>query len=474
MDVVQREMGKHPGRTRPLAAPPQGSGLRAVLGKPGTPWIGHSVQMLTQPVEFLRPWYREFGPVSWTHSLGRDFVLALGPDATQAVFTNRDRAISQKGWEFQLGRFFPRGLMLLDGAEHHHHRLIMQEAFTRPRLAGYVATIDAITSATVPNWPGDDPRFRFRPAMKALSLDIATAIFMAAEPGPQMKPINDALTDLVLAATSLVRFPVPGLRWSKGLHARRDLERYFSDGIARRRASDDGDLFSALCHARTDDGAEFSDTDIVDHMIFLMMAAHDTSTSTATTMAYHLAANPHWQERARAESLAVCDGPVDIDTLESLHTLDLVMNESLRLVTPLPAVVRKTVADTDLLGHFVPADTLLVTYPWLNHLLEDYWTEPDTFDPERFADPRREDRSHRYAFSPFGGGAHKCIGMFFGALEVKAVLHRLLLGYRLEIEPGYSPRWDLSSMPFPADGMPITLRPLRTSSTRAAGSPPAG
>ena len=90
-------------------------------------------------------------------------------------------------------------------------------------------------------------------------------------------------------------------------------------------------------------------------MIFLMMAAHDTSTSTATTMVYHLAANPEWQDRCRDESDRLGDGPLDIEALEKLEALDLVMNESIRMVTPVQWAMRQAVRDTDLLGFYIPA-----------------------------------------------------------------------------------------------------------------------
>ncbi len=129
--------------------------------------------------------------------------------------------------------------------------------------------------------------------------------------------------------------------------------------------------------------------------------------------------------------------------MDKLETLDLVMNEALRLVTPLHLNVRETVRDTDLLGYFLPADTMVVTWPSMNHRLPELWTDPDKFDPDRFAEPRNEHKKHRYAFAPFGGGAHKCIGMMFGQLEVKTVMHRLLRRYRLELpRPGYRPHYD--------------------------------
>ena len=188
-----------------------------------------------------------------------------------------------------------------------------------------------------------------------------------------------------------------------------------------------------LCHTEDEDGNRFTDDDIVNHMIFLMMAAHDTSTSTATTMVYHLAANPEWQERCRDESDRLGDGPLDIEALEKLETLDLVMNESIRMVTPVQWAMRQTVRDTDLLGHYLPAGTNVVAYPGMNHRLPELWTDPEKFDPARFAEPRNEHKKHRYAFTPFGGGAHKCIGMVFGQLEVKTIMHRLLRKYRLEL-----------------------------------------
>ncbi len=73
-------------------------------------------------------------------------------------------------------------------------------------------------------------------------------------------------------------------------------------------------------------------------------------------MAYHMAAHPDvGQERCRDESARLGDGPLDIESLEKLETFDLVMNESMRMVTPLPFTMRQAVRDTELLGYYVPA-----------------------------------------------------------------------------------------------------------------------
>ena len=154
------------------------------------------------------------------------------------------------------------------------------------------------------------------------------------------------------------------------------------------------------------------------------------------------------------------DDALDIEGLEKLELLDRVMNESLRLDTPLMVHMRRAVRDTELLGHYLPAGTDVACWPSMNHRMPELWTDPEKFDPDRFAEPRAEHKKHRYAFAPFGGGAHKCIGMTFGQLEIKIVVHRLLRRYRLELpHPDYQPRWDYSKL-IPSDGMPIVLRRL--------------
>lgn len=447
------------GRVADLAPAPEGSGLRSVPGNRGLPLLGHTLDYIRFGAEFTRARRARFGPVSWTGFLGERIVQVAGPEATHTVLANADKAYSQQGWQFLIDRFFHRGLMLLDFTEHRAHRRVMQQAFTAERLAGYIGQTVPCVRDTVPAWPTDRP-VRLYPELKRLTLDIATRVFMDEHTGPETERINKAFVDCVRAASSLVRWDVPGTRWRAGLRGRAILERYFEANLPAKRAGAGEDLFSALCQARTADGEEFSDADVVNHMIFLMMAAHDTSTITSAAVVYYLGANPQWQQRAREESLALGEAPLDMAALESLGTLNLVIKESLRLVAPVPVVMRKTVAPTALEGYHIPESTLVMVAGAVNHFDPTCWSAPDTFDPDRFAEHRREDRNHRDAWIPFGGGVHKCIGMAFGTLEVAAILHEMLRTYRWSVDPGYRPRWDNTSLPVPADGLPLSLSPL--------------
>jgi cytochrome P450 len=466
MSAVEKRLRQREWPQFVMADPPSGSDLKPVMGDAGLPVLGHIIESFRGGPSYVLDVYRKYGPVHYAHSPALPAVLALGPDATQTVFSNRNKDYSQKGWHPVIGPFFNRGLMMLDFEEHMYHRRIMQEAFTRSRLTGYVEHIDSVASAVIANdWVANDRRFLFHPAVKELTLDIASVVFMGHKAGTDKElvtTVNEAFTTTTRAGNAIVRKPVPPLSWWRGIKARKTLEDYFNAGIAEKRRSESTDMFSVLCHAQDEDGQSFTDEDVVSHMIFLMMAAHDTSTSTLTTMAYHLAANPQWQDRCREESERIGDGPLDIEALEKLETYDLVINEALRMMTPLPFNFREAVRDTELLGYYIPKGTAIMTWPALNHRLPELWTDPEKFDPDRFSEPRNEHKRHRYAFAPFGGGAHKCIGMVFGQLEIKTVMHRLLRKYRLELpHPGYTPWYDHGGMSVPVDGMPIVLRPLR-------------
>lgn len=447
--------------TRVLAAPPPGSDLKPVVGDPGLPYVGNTLKVMRRPFETSRARFQQFGPVSWSWLLGQRTVTVQGPEAAEAVLVNRDKAFANgPAWSFFIGPFFTRGIMLLDFEEHLHHRRIMQQAFTRHRLQAYQETMAPSIGAGLDGWiPGRG--FKVYDHVKQLTLDLATDVFMGVDlDRAEADRINGAFIDAVRAGTAYVRAPVPGLRWHKGLQARKVLEEFFRTHLPAKRRDGGDDLFAALCEAETDDGHRFTDEDVVNHMIFALMAAHDTTTITLTSMAYYLAKHPEWQERLRDESAALGRPVLDFADLDAMTGIDAVMKESLRLVSPVPALPRKAVKDTEVLGFHIPAGTTVVVPQLTNHRMAGVWKDPDAFDPGRFSPERREDKKHKYAWSPFGGGAHKCIGLHFAGMQVKSVMHQWLLRYRWSVPGRYAWPLDTTSLPSPKDGLPVRLERL--------------
>ncbi|MFV2175783.1 cytochrome P450 [Actinomadura sp. LOL_016] len=453
-------------RSRPLAPPPPGSRLTAVPGRAGLPLVGEALRFLRDFEGLARARYTEFGPVSWGTFLGRRGVLAQGPDAAEAVLSGRDPAFAAapvNRWYF--GPFLPGALLMFDGEEHREQRRLMQQAFTTARMRHYhEAMLPGIGSAVAAWRPGRE--FRLYDHVERLTFDLALEVFMGVGKGdPRAARIATAFRDLMQAPFTCVRFRVPGLpglRWSKGLRARALLENFLYARIPAGRRGDGDDLFTALCQAEGDDaGRRFGDREVVDHMIHLLQAAHDTTTISIAAMTYFLGEHPSWQRRLRAEVWSVAGGPdapnVAHADLARLSLMDQVMKESLRLVSPVLGQLRVAVADTELLGHHVPAGTIVFVPTLTNQRLPQYWPDPARFDPARFAPDRREDRVHRYAWAPFGGGAHKCIGLHFASMQAKPILAEMLRRYHWRLPAGSGWPFGVGTLTTVKDGLPIEL-----------------
>ncbi|MBB0994869.1 cytochrome P450 [Dietzia sp. SLG510A3-3B2-2] len=446
-----------PGDPRERVYRPGPAPLRSKL-----PILGGTLEYVHSPLATMARRYRDHGPVSDLNFLGATWTALIGPDACQAALQNADKAFaSGPGWGYLVGPFFNRGLMLLDFEEHHHYRHIMQEAFTRPRLEGYTRGLAPLVDEGIGAW-GPDRAFQIYPALKTHTLDLATEVFMGgaeyAAPG-ELDKVNTAFVDCVQAANGYVRSTaVPFTKWGRAARGRRLLEEFLRRHLPARRANPGEDLFSALCQVADASGG-IDDDDIINQMIFLLMAAHDTTTSTVTSMVYELGRDVQWQERLRRQCQDLGPNPTMAE-LEELPDLALVMKESLRLHPPVPVMARKTVKDTEILGVEIPAGRLTSIMPLYSHHMPEYWTDPEIFDPERFSDVRREDKSHRFAWEPFGGGVHKCLGMIFANLESKLVLSALLRHFEWSVPLAYVPPMKNDSLPYPADGLPVSLRPL--------------
>lgn len=457
--LLARASSAYPSPTRPLAAPPPGSGLKPVMGSAGLPLIGHTLKDLADPFAITMHRHEKYGPVCWTGTVGMKVVSLTSPEAIEVAWMNREKAFSsEKGWEPMIGPFFHRGIMLLDFGEHMHHRRIMQQAFARPRLNRYLDLMTPHVEKTLANWDVG-PQFPMYTHTKELLLSLASEVFVGSElTAEENHRLERAFEAAVRGGQAMIRTDVGNFTWARGLRGREVLQEYFRSEIATRRTGSGDDLFTALCHSEDDEGNRFTDEDVVNHMIFVMMAAHDTSTIALSMMTHYLGRNHEWQDRLRSESVALGKDTLDYDDLDKLPLLELAFKETLRCNAPVGMLFRKAIADTEILGYYIPKGTLININPWVTMLLPEVWNDPNRWDPDRFSPERREDKAHRFAWAPFGGGAHKCIGLYFGGMEVKSIMHQMLLRFEWSVPADYRLDLEYGTGPTPADGLPIDFR----------------
>ena len=434
--------------------------LAHIPGDEGWPLIGRTLNVLADPRAEVDMMARKFGLIYRTRLLGETSVSLLGPEANEFMLLDQTKLFSStNGWETILGRLFPRGLMLLDFEEHRLHRRAMSVAFKSGPMKNYLAQLDAGIAARVDQWREAPGPMLFYPAMKQLTLDLAATSFLGTGIGPEVDEVTRAFVDMIAASVAVVRQPWPGTQMARGVKGRERIVAYFSQQIPLRRESGGDDLFSQLCHATHEDGALLTTQDIVDHMSFLIMAAHDTLTSSLTSFVALLAANPQWQTKLRDEiaALGIEPGaPLPFEKLDAMPLTEMAFKEAMRMKPPVPSIPRRATRDFSFKGYDIPAGTLVGMNPLFTHHMNEHWPDPETFDPLRFTDEAQRAR-HRFAYIPFSGGAHMCIGLHFAYMQAKCFAFHFLQNLNVTMEPGYVPAWQMWPIPKPKDGLHVTL-----------------
>lgn len=447
-----------------VLTPPKRSALAHIPGDEGWPVIGRTLEVLADPKGQVEKMAAAYGPVYRSRVLGETSITLLGPEANELVlFDNTKLFSSTHGWGSILGLLFPRGLMLLDFEEHRLHRRALSVAFKAGPMQSYLAELDSGIARRVAEWRSQGGEMLFYPAMKQLTLDLAAASFLGAGIGDSADEITRAFVDMVAASVAVVRKPWPGTQMARGVKGRLRVIAYFSEQIPIRRAKGGDDLFSQLCQATHENGALLSTQDIVDHMSFLMMAAHDTLTSSLTSFVAALAADPQWQQLLRDEVTALGigpDQPLAFEQLAAMPLTEMAFKEAMRLRPPVPSIPRRATREFSFKGYRIPAGTMVAVNPLYCHHMPEIWPEPDVFDPLRFTDEAQRGR-HRFAWVAFGGGAHMCIGLHFAYMQAKCFARHFLQNLSVSFEPGYQSRWQMWPIPKPKDGLKATLTPLR-------------
>jgi len=139
---------------------------------------------------------------------------------------------------------------------------------------------------------------------------------------------------------------------------------------------------------------------------------------------------------------------IAFDDIAHLSYTRMVLDEALRLYPPAWSFSRRAIAADTIGGYHIPAGSAILLSPYTMHRHPVFWRDPDQFDPERFTETARKERP-RYAYYPFGGGQHYCMGATFAMLEAPLVVAMMAQRFRMELPAGATVR------PNPL----VTLRP---------------
>ncbi|MWK39148.1 cytochrome P450 [Actinomadura sp. J1-007] len=401
-----------------------------------------------------------FGPLKVT--------FLFGPEANEFLFSNARKFRWRGGFESLVPLAGETALLVSDGPGHDRRRGLVQPAFTREPVAGYLDVLLGELDATLDSWrPGQqvDLYSTFRAMVRASTVRGFFGPALAAEHAALGADLEDALHLLNFSPPRqqlLQAVPNPVRRRARDAIAR--IDRRVRAEIARRRSAADpgGDVLGVLlAHG---EGA-MTDTELRDMVVSLIVASYDTTSAALSWAVYAL-----WSDGAAlgkaAEQVAERLGgrPPVLGVLRELPYLDWVTSETLRLYPPAMAGARTAAEDFAFAGHRVRAGDMVVYSQYVTHRLPRIWTDPDTFWPERW-DRSRPGYRHpsSYEYLPFGVGARRCIGSNLARAEVAAVLARLLQRTELtllsrDVEPtGFTAMYPKGGMTVRVDGVRTPL-----------------
>jgi cytochrome P450 len=442
-------------------------------GAPGLPYFGDLRPLLADPIAHVMRNYRRYGEVVRVNFMGYEGAALHGAAANRYILLDAVEnflvgpLVDVAGARWLLGE----GVLFIDEPAHRRARRLIMPAFHRKRLDGYQQIMAESTVEAIAHWkPGAE--FDIAHEMHRLALTIVGRTLLSRDLSGASADLGRAVARLVATASNPVRlvaarlpFDVPGVGDGASLRRGQRLIHSLLDEVIaehERDATDTGDVVSMLVAARDEDGSRLSHRQVLDNLLTLFVAGHETSANGLAWIFYLLAQHPAITTRLLEELDRELGGqPPTAADLERLTYLEQVVKEGLRLFPPVPWANRMVKDPFEWKGYRFESGNVVVYAPYVSHHMPDQFPEPELFRPERF-DPASATPPPPYAYIPFAVGPRSCIGAPFATMEIKTVLATILPRFRLDLVPGQTvhatvrttlqPKHGIRMRPQPQDG----------------------
>lgn len=425
------------------------------------PVAGHTVEFLRNPVGLLERGLAERGRVFSLRLGNRDAVVLLGPEHHDFFFSETDKLLSiRTAYPFFVEMFGDRFWYFAGNDEWRRQRALVVPRFQGRQLEGYVAVMAAETEALTDRL-GAEGSFDLVPTLGPLVMRIAGRAFLGEEFSARLG--EGFFTEFRKFSGGMepvlpLWLPLPRLIRSK--QARAGLHRTLGALIAERRRHplDPPDFLQTLSGSRYADGAEVPDEVLVNLILLLTWAGHETTAGHISWALADLLAHPDYLDQVLTEQDAAVGGAgtggvPGTEQLAQLRHMDWALHETERLHPVAYMLMRSAAQAFAYQGHTVPEKAMVLISPAVAHRLPDVYPQPHRYLPER----------HDNAAAPagggagmakligFGGGIHRCLGVHFAYLEMKVILTLLLRRYQLQLLdpnpkpiPGAKTKWPAS------------------------------
>ena len=440
-------------------------------------WMFFSARRSWLDALYERSYRMQMGEV---HLPGLDLYMVNSPELVKQVM---DTEVADFPKSPLLGEalkpLLGASIFTTNGAQWQRQRQMMNPAFEQARLHVAFPVMHAATNdmmgrlAKVP--AGAD--FDIEIEMTHVTADIIfRTIFSVPMEGPDAKRIFDAFARFQALAPRLLLPSIYGVRWLvwpwdvwrsrkaaleiRGLLAKLTRPRYEAHHSGQPAVY--SDILQAFLEAKDPQtGQPFGFEELVDQVAMLFLAGHETSASALTWACYLLAKAPDVQSRVAEEvERVVGNRPVAPHDMKAMELTRNVFRETLRLFPPVGFMAREARKACPMRDKQVKEGSTVVISSWLIHRHREIWSEPDAFNPDRFADEDAR-KALRDGFLPFGMGPRVCLGAAFALQEATLILSRIVSQYEIRPVQRHTPqpvgRLTIRS----ANGVRVSLHPRR-------------
>jgi cytochrome P450 len=430
--------------------------------------LGNLLRFQRDTLDFLSQAAEQFGDITYYQMAAFHFYQLNHPDHVHNVLVKHSNKIEKWGrqtdtWANAVGH----STLTLEGAEWKKHRNILNPAFQPQAVERYLDVVIRHTNRLLDRWENGKTYEMMFEMMRTTMGIIADIIFGLKDMERDAADLNRALTTvfevLTKRTTAFQQIPpwVPTPDNLRIRNATKTIETFILRLIRQRRL--DGmhynDILSDLMDAEDEEtGEKLSDQEILYELKTLFGAGHETTALMLMWTLYQLSKSPEVQKKLNGEINQVLgDRTPGLEDIPNLKYTDYVLNESMRNYPPAwSLMVRKALEDIQVAGTTIPKGSVIMIPIWVVHRNPQIFADPLRFDPERFEGDWRK-RYPKYAFFPFGGGPHICIGAHLAIFEGRLMLPMMVQRYRYEYVPQPDPQLQALLTLRPKDGLHLKV-----------------
>ncbi len=439
-------------------------------GPRGLPYFGCLNSLLRDPMLFWSSVANRYGGIARVPLKGRHVFLVSDPDLLYELLVTKRRRY-RKNVRYQAAiDTFGEGLLLSEGDRWNRQRLITQPAFRNDYIRSQVPSMSAITKRYLDEWASAASDGSLTRDVEIDFLKLTQTLAGHYLMGPGFAEIDERFHAAAIAIKN--NWPIPP-RSVLALYKPKGKKRQTEFDAAIRAADacifeyleaqkktdfEDAGVMSLLVHKSREQGDEYDAKSLRDQFMSLFFAGHETSAMSLAWAHYLL-----WQhDGARAKLKQEVDSVLGTrepaaEDVDQLEFTECVLNETLRLYSPIHSISRVALEDDSLGGYSIPAGAMIYISLYAIHRLPAIWPNPDEFDPERFL-PERSVGRPRFAFIPFAAGHRNCIGASMAVVELKLVIALIAQRFVLDLAPGHRVRTSAETTMRPRYGMRMTIQ----------------